>query len=257
MARIFVTGSADGLGLMTGRLLVERGHRVVLHGRAERRADDVRAALPEVEDVVVGDVSTVAAMNDVAAQANAIGRFDAVVHNVAIGYQEPVRVETEDGLSHIWAINVLAPYLLTALMDRPDRLVYLSSGMHLGGDPSLLDVQWTRRRWNGSGAYADSKLHDVMLALAVARRWPGVASNAVNPGWVPTRMGGAGAPDDLEQGNETQAWLAGGGDAEARRSGRYLYHRRPADLHPLARDEVLQDTLLDLCHKVSGVVLPD
>jgi len=257
MARIFVTGSSDGLGLMTGRMLVERGHRVVLHARNERRADHVFTAVPGLEGVVVGDVSTVSVMAEVAADANATGRFDAVVHNVAVGYREPERVETEDGLSRVWAVNVLAPYVLTALMQRPDRLVYLSSGMHLGGDPSLLDVQWASRTWNGSGAYADSKLHDAMLALAVARRWPEVFSNAVNPGWVPTRMGGAGAPDDLEEGNETQAWLAEGGDAEARQSGRYLYHRRPADLHPMAQDPDLQDALLDLCQKASGVVLPD
>ncbi len=206
---------------------------------------------------MVGDVSTVRAMIDVAEQANALGRFDAVVHNVGTGYQAPVRVETEDGLSHIWAVNVLAPYTLTAVMARPDRLVYLSSGMHLGGDPSLHDVQWTMRRWNGSGAYADSKLHDVMLALAVARRWPDVASNAVNPGWVPTRMGGASAPDDLDRGNETQVWLAEGTDKKARRSGRYLFHKRRADVHPLAVDDALQDALLDLCRKATGIVLPD
>lgn len=257
MARIFVTGSADGLGLMTGRMLVERGHRVVLHARDERRADAVFTTVHGLEGVVVGDVSTLAGVAEVATDANATGRFDAVVHNVGIGHREPARVETEDGLSLVWAVNVLAPYLLTALMHRPDRLVYLSSGMHLGGDPSLLDVQWASRPWNGAGAYSDSKLHDVMLALAVARRWRDVASNAVNPGWVPTRMGGPSAPDDLVEGNETQAWLAEGGDADARRSGRYLYHRRPADLHPLASDEVLQDTLLELCHKVSGVALPD
>ena len=155
MARVLVTGSADGLGLMTGRLLAERGHRVVLHARDERRADDIRTAVPGVEGVVVGDVSTVAVIRDVAAQADAGGRFDAVVHNVAIGYQESHRVETEDGLSHVWAVNVLTPYLLTALMERPDRLVYLSSAMHMGGAPSPLDVPWTSRRWRGSGASAD------------------------------------------------------------------------------------------------------
>jgi NAD(P)-dependent dehydrogenase (short-subunit alcohol dehydrogenase family) len=256
MARVFVTGSAGGLGLMTGQMLAERGHRVVLHARDDRRADAVFTTVPGLEGIVVGDVSTLAGMAEVAADANGTGRFDAVVHNVAVGQREAKRVETEDGLSHVWAVNVLAPYLLTALMHRPDRLVYLSSGMHLGGDPSLVDVQWAQRRWNGSGAYADSKLHDVMLALAVARRWPQVASNAVNPGWVPTRMGGPSAPDDLTEGNETQAWLAEGGDAEARLSGRYLHHRRPADLHPLARDEARQDALLDLCHKASGVPLP-
>ncbi len=195
MAKVFITGSSDGLGLMTGQFLAAQGHAVVLHARNEARARDARDALPRAEAVLVGDVSTLAAMRDVADQANALGRFDAVIHNVGIGYREPRRVDTVDGLSELWAVNVLAPYVLTALMPRPGRLVYLSSGMHLGGDPSLDDLQWSRRRWDGSQAYADTKLHDVLLAFAVARRWPDVLSNAVSPGWVPTRMGGPGARD--------------------------------------------------------------
>ncbi|GLY91683.1 SDR family NAD(P)-dependent oxidoreductase [Actinoallomurus iriomotensis] len=255
MARVFITGSSDGLGLMAGRLLVEQGHAVVLHARNDARAEDARAALPQAEAVVVGDVTTLAAMREVADQANGRGRFDAVVHNVGLGYREPRRVETADGLSHLWAVNVLAPYVLTALMHRPDRLVYLSSGMHLGGDPSLEDLQWAGRPWNGSQAYSDTKLHDVLLAFGVARRRPGVPSNAVSPGWVATRMGGAGAPDDLDQAHRTQVWLAVSDDPDARETGGYLYHRRPADLHPSARDTELQDRLLDYCRDVSGVLL--
>ncbi|MBC8091510.1 MAG: SDR family NAD(P)-dependent oxidoreductase [Pseudonocardia sp.] len=255
MARIFITGSADGLGLSAARLLVEQGHSVVLHARSGARAEDARAALPEAEAVVIGDLSTIAAMREVAEQANARGSFDAVVHNVALGYREPRRVETVDGLSQLWAVNVLAPYVLTALMHRPDRLVYLSSGMHLMGDPSLADPQWSARRWNGSQAYSDSKLHDVLIGFGVARRWPDVPTNMVNPGWVPTVMGGPGAPDDLDQAHRTQAWLAVGADEGARRTGRFLYHRRPAELHPAARDTELQDRLLDHCRAVSGVTM--
>jgi len=195
MAKVFITGSSDGLGLMAGRLLAKQGHVVVLHARSEARAEGTRLALPQAEAVLVGDLSTLAAMRDVADQANGRGRFDAVIHNVGIGYREPRRVETVDGLSQLWAVNVLAPYVLTALMHKPDRLVYLSSGMHTGGDPSLDDPQWSGRRWNGSQAYADTKLHDVLLAFGVARRRPDVLSNALTPGWVPTRMGGPGAPD--------------------------------------------------------------
>jgi NAD(P)-dependent dehydrogenase (short-subunit alcohol dehydrogenase family) len=256
MARVFITGSSDGLGLMAGRLLAEQGHAVVLHARSVARAEETRATLPQAEAVVVGDLATLAAMREVADQANALGRFDAVIHNVGIGYRERRRVETADGLSLLWAVNVLAPYMLTALMHRPGRLVYLSSGMHLGGDPSLDDPQWARRHWNGSQAYADTKLHDVWLAFGVARRWPDVLSNALTPGWVPTRMGGAGAPDDLDQGHRTQAWLAVSDDPGARVTGGYFYHQRPADVHPAARDAALQDRLLEYCRDVSGVALP-
>jgi NAD(P)-dependent dehydrogenase (short-subunit alcohol dehydrogenase family) len=255
MAKVFITGSSDGLGLMAGRLLAGQGHAVVLHARNPARAEAARAALPQAEAVLVGDVATLAAMRDLAAQANAWGRFDAVIHNVAIGYREPQRVPTEDGLSLLWAVNVLAPYVLTGLMQRPDRLVYLSSGMHTGGDAGLDDLQWSARRWNGSQAYADSKLHDVLLAFGVARHWPEVRSNALTPGWVPTRMGGAGAPDDLDQAHLTQAWLAVGDDPAARVTGQYFYHLQPRQVHPAARDPAVQDRLLDYCRALSGVAL--
>lgn len=255
MTRIFITGSSDGLGLMAGRLLADQGHTVVLHARTPARAAAARESLPQAAAVLVGDLSALAAMRDVAEQANAYGRFDAVIHNVGIGYREPHRVETAEGLSQLWAVNVLAPYVLTALMHRPGRLVYLSSGMHTGGDPSLEDLQWTGRRWNGSQAYADTKLHDVLLAFGVARRWPDVLSNAMTPGWVATRMGGPGANDDLDQGHLTQAWLATSDDPEARTTGGYFYHRQPGRLNPAAQDPARQDRLLDRCRDLSGVPL--
>ena len=256
MARVFITGSSEGLGLMAGRLLAKEGHRVVLHARTEPKAEATRAALPQAEAVVIGDLSTLAAMQDVADQVNRLGRFDAVIHNVGIGNREPHRVETAEGLSLLWAVNVLAPYVLTARMHRPDRLVYLSSGLHTGGKPGLDDAQWTTRPWNGGQAYADSKLQDVQLAFAVARRWPEVRSNAVTPGWVATRMGGAGAPDDLEEGCRTQAWLAVSDEPEAKITGRYLYHRRVLAENPAARDPAAQDSLIAYCGTVSGIVMP-
>jgi NAD(P)-dependent dehydrogenase (short-subunit alcohol dehydrogenase family) len=157
MARVLITGSSDGLGLMAARLLVDGGHAVILHARNERRGDDARQALPGAEDVVIGDLESIAGMSQVAEQANALGQIDVVIHNAGIGYREPRRIETVDGLCHVFAVNVLAPYLLTALITAPDRLVYLSSGMHRGGEPDLDDLQWARRGWNGAQAYSDSK----------------------------------------------------------------------------------------------------
>ncbi|MDT9600656.1 SDR family NAD(P)-dependent oxidoreductase [Sphingosinicella rhizophila] len=253
MARILITGSADGLGLMAGQLLAGQGHEIVLHARSEFRAAAARKALRTAAKVLIGDVSTIAAMREVADQANAFGRFDAVIHNVGLGYRERERVATEDGLSQLFAVNTLAPYLLTALIDRPDRLVYLSSGMHRSGDPRLDDLQWGMRPWDGSQAYADTKLHDAMIAFAVARRWPDICSNAVEPGWVPTRMGGANAPDDLEEGAITQAWLAAGEDPETQVTGEYFYHQKPAHVNPASRREDLQDRLMDYCAELTGV----
>jgi NAD(P)-dependent dehydrogenase (short-subunit alcohol dehydrogenase family) len=258
MARIFISGSSEGPGLMAGQLLAHDGHQVTLHVRNETRLKSARSGLPQAENVAVGDVSTIKGMRSVAEQANALGRFDAVIHNVGIGYREARRIETEDGLPHVFAINVMAPYLLTALMERPKRLVYLSSGMHHHADANLDDdILWQKRRWNGSTAYSEGKLHDVLLAFAVARHWTDVLSNALEPGWVPTRMGGPDASDDLDQAPRTQVWLAVSEDPEARLTGRYFYHERRRAPNPQAQDERLQDRLLSLCGRLSGITLPD
>ena len=256
MARIFVTGSADGLGLGAGRALLDGGHEVVLHARSGQRAGDVRRAEPRAGHVVVGDLSSIAATREVAEQANATGRFDAVIHNAGIGYTRSRRTETADGLEQHFAVNVLAAYLLTALVRRPDRLIYLSSGMHAGGAPDLDDPQWTRRRWSGSGAYSDTKLLDIVLMRAVARRWPEVRANAVDPGWVATRMGGRGAPESLADGVRTQVWLATSDDPAALVSGRYFYHQRAREPLAATGSAAFQDRLLAYCAELTGTPLP-
>jgi NAD(P)-dependent dehydrogenase (short-subunit alcohol dehydrogenase family) len=256
MARVMITGSADGLGLLAARLLAGQGHEVTLHARSAARAADARAALPAAGYVLTGDLASLAGIREVAAAANQRGRFDAVIHNAGVGYREPERIATVDGLSHVFAVNVLAPYLLTALMTRPSRLVYLSSGMHRAGNADVSDLQWVGRPWHGAQAYSDSKLFDVVLAFAVARRWPSVLSNALEPGWVATRMGGPGAPDDMSQAPVTQAWLAVSDDPAATVTGQYFYHQRPRQVHPAASSHTVQDQLLAACAEISGVELP-
>lgn len=255
MSRIFITGSSTGLGLMAGQLLAEQGHQVVLHARNAERAEETRRALPAAEAIVAGDLETIAGAKEVARQVNALGRFDAVIHNAAVGYREAHRV-TADGLPHVFAINALSAYVLTALIERPRRLVYLSSGMHHQAQANLDDILWRRRRWDGAAAYAESKLHDAMLAFAIARRWPAVFSNALEPGWVPTKMGGPDAPDDMDQAHRTQVWLAAGEDAKARMTGGYFYHLKRRAPNPAAQDAALQDRLLGLCEELSGIALP-
>jgi len=254
MARVLVTGSADGLGRLAAERLVAAGHEVALHARDAARARDAREAVPGARDVLVGDLSSIAETRALAEQARAAGPFDAVIHNAGIGYRPPKR-QTVDGLEQILAVNVLAPYLLTALVPAR-RLVYLSSGMHRGGNPDLGDLNWRRRPWSGPQAYSDSKLFDVVLAFAIARRWPSVLSNALEPGWVPTKMGGPGAPDDLLQGAETQVWLAVSDEPGARVSGRYFYHLHPREAHPAASDRGVQEGFLRACQELTGVALP-
>ena len=257
MARVFITGSSDGLGLMVAQMLVEQGHTVVLHARNEQRADQTRQKLPAAEAVLIADLSSIRQTRDLAEQANATGAFDAIIHNAAIGYREPKRNMTEDGLSQLFAINSLAPYLLTARMRVPKRLVYVSSGLHLQGDPTLRDLNWETRPWSGQQAYSDSKLHNVLLAFAVSHRWPAVLSNAMTPGWVQTKMGGPGASDDLQQGHLTQVWLATSPDAAANVSGRYFYHLRESKVLPAAQRQDLQEQFLAECERLTGDRLPE
>lgn len=255
MSRILVTGSADGLGKMAAQLLVRQGHRVVLHARNAKRTKEALAAVPGAETAVTGDLSSISETRSVAEQANRLGRFDAVIHNAAVGDRERKLIETRDGLPHVFATNTLAPYILSALIERPKRLIYVSSELHRDGDTSLNDMLWQKRKWQASDAYAETKFHDVLLAFAVARLWPNVLSNSLEPGWVPTKMGGPEAPDDLQEGYITQAWLAVSDDPDALVSGEYFYHQKRTAPSAATRVKASQERLLSECEKISGIRL--
>jgi NAD(P)-dependent dehydrogenase (short-subunit alcohol dehydrogenase family) len=252
--RIFITGSTDGLGRGAAGVLIGEGHEVVLHARTLQRAAALSDLAPDAAGVVIGDLSSAAETRALADQVNQIGRMDAVIHNAGV-FLEPSRATTADGHAKTLAVNTLAPYMLTALIDRPDRLVYLSSGLHHAGTGSLRDIDWTGRQWNAALAYAESKLQVTALALTLARAWPDVLSNAVDPGWVPTKMGGPAATDDLELGYLTQTWLAVSNDAAATASGGYWYHRQRREPAPQARDPAFQEQLMDRLTALTGVTL--
>jgi NAD(P)-dependent dehydrogenase (short-subunit alcohol dehydrogenase family) len=255
MSRVFVTGSSTGLGRAAAGELLDVGHDVIVHARDQQRAGDLAELLERGADLVVGDLATRDQTRSVADQVNSLGAMDAVVHNAGV-YIDRTRVETIDGHVHVLAVNVLAPYLLTAWMTRPGRLIYLSSGMHRDGERSLDDLDWTRRRWNGVQAYCDSKLLVTTLAMAVAARWPGTLANAVDPGWVPTRMGGPAAPDDLTLGRRTQIWLAASDQPAATVTGRYWYHQQPQPPATAVNDPQFQDELLERLADLTDIELP-
>lgn len=254
MARVFITGSTDGLGRAAAKSLLDQGHEVVLHARSAERV----AALAELNaralGIVTGDLRSARETSSVAEQVNAIGRMDAVIHNAGV-YTEPSRGSTLEGHATTFAVNTLAPYLLTALMKRSNRLVYLSSGLHRGGEGPLRDLDWSERHWDSSRAYAESKLHVVALAFALARRWPQVLCNAVDPGWVRTKMGGPSAPVDIETGQKTQSWLAVSNEPAALVSGRYWHRLRQEQPASQALDPAYQDELLVRLAEISGVAL--
>jgi NAD(P)-dependent dehydrogenase (short-subunit alcohol dehydrogenase family) len=253
---VFITGSNDGLGRDAARRLVDGGHRVVGHARNRAKADALRREIPGIADVLVADLSSATQVRRLAEEANALGRFDAVIHNAGVSHREPQRIETEDGHAHVLAVNALAPYMLTALMERPGRLVYLTSGLHEGGNADLEDLDWTARPWDGLQAYSDSKLFDATLAATVARRWPDVVATSVSPGWVATKMGGPSATDDLAAGSVTQAWLAVADDPEALQDGAMYYHERTRRTHPAVSDAAFGDAMVDAFAGLTGVALP-
>jgi NAD(P)-dependent dehydrogenase (short-subunit alcohol dehydrogenase family) len=254
VSRIFITGSTDGLGRAAASVLTGAGHDVVLHARDLERAAALGDLATDAAGVVIGDLASAAQTRELADQINQIGRMDAVIHNAGV-FLEPSRSATAEGHAKTLAVNTLAPYLLTALIDRPDRLIYLSSGMHYAGAGSLRDTDWTARQWNAAQAYSESKLQVTALALTLARLWPDVLSNAVDPGWVPTKMGGPAATDDLEQGHLTQTWLAVSNDTAATVSGGYWYHRQRQEPEAEARDLAFQNQLMDRLAALTGVAL--
>ncbi len=243
MARILITGSADGLGQLSAKSLADQGHQVVLHARNPERGRYAKQNVPGAEHVISGDLSNIDETKNVAYEANALGRFDAVIHNAGVYRASP---------KETFMVNTIAPYLLTCLIDRPKRLIYLSSNLHLHGRANLENFKTDSSRIS----YSDSKLHVVMLCMAVARKWSDVYSNAVDPGWVPTRMGGRGAPDDLQKGYETQTWLAVSNDSIAKVSGRYFHHRTEKRYNQEASDVMLQERFLSLCGDITGIPFP-
>jgi NAD(P)-dependent dehydrogenase (short-subunit alcohol dehydrogenase family) len=243
MARIFITGSADGLGQLAAKALITQGHQVVIHARNEKRGQEALDKVLGAESVVTADLGSIDETKLLASKVNASGRFDAIIHNAGV-YQASAE--------EIFAVNTLAPYILTCLIQKPQRLIYLSSGMHLQGRSKLESFKTEIGRLT----YSDSKLHVLLLCMAAARKWSQVYANVLDPGWVPTKMGGRGAPDNLQKGYETQVWLAVSEDEKAKVSGRYFHHQKESRYNPEADDAALQERFLSLCREITGVSFP-
>ena len=238
--KIFITGSSDGIGQLTALKLIEMGHDVVLHARNSDRKQNTLSAIPNAKEVLIGDLSSIEETKKLASNVNKLGTFDAIIHNAGVN-------RTSDEL--VFKVNCLAPYILTCLIQKPKRLIYIGSGMHLHATPQLNNIS------KGTD-YSSSKLYLLMLSKAVARKWPEVYSNTVNPGWVPTKMGGRSAPDDLQKGAETQAWLAISDDSSAKVSGKYFFHQKEVNYNKKADNIELQDKFLEICSQITGIEFP-
>ncbi len=250
MVRVFITGSSDGIGQAAAQRLTEHGHQVILHARNAQRAADAKAAVPKADGVVVADLKSMAEIRQLAKDADALGPYDAIIHNAGIGYGATASTEiTADGVSAVFSVNTLAPYMLVCLMARPkSRLMIMSSDGHLRGDASLHNI-------TQSFSYADSKVHGIMLADAFARRWGDeIQIVSMHPGWVKTKMGGNVAPDDLEESTVAlAAWAAGEGRLAGLKSGAFF--RPSGEIEKLPGIGIVekQEELLSICKEVSGI----
>ena len=195
---VLVTGGSGGIGLATAAGLAQLGARVGLVGRdaarSEAAAERLRGAGGQV-DVFVADMSSQREVRRLADEVlTAYPRLDVLVNNVG-GYWA-TRHSTVDGLEHTFAVNHLAPFLLTnLLLDRlrasaPARVVTVSSGAHARGSIDFEDLQG-QRVYSGERAYNQSKLANVMFTYELARRLQGagVTANTVHPGVVRTNFG--------------------------------------------------------------------
>jgi len=246
MARIFITGSSDGLGSLAAQKLIAEGHNVVLHARNSQRAQDARKQAPGAEAVLIADLADQQEVIGLADQVNALAQhgnaqpFDAIIHNAGL-YEGPRDL--------LFAVNTLAPYLLTALIHKPARLIYLSSGLYTGGTARLENPEDLVR----TTSYSDSKFHIMLLMKAVARAWPALYVNAINPGWVPTKMGGRNAPDSLKDGYIPQTWLAVSEDSDAKVTGQYFSQGHRTPCLPAVENTALQDEFIARMEAISGV----
>ncbi|CAG7561934.1 unnamed protein product [Fusarium equiseti] len=257
MARILITGSTDGFGFEAARQMIERKHEVYLHARNQQRAEEVKTKLPGAAGVFIADLTTVAETRKLAEEANAIGTFDSVILNAGL-MSGPFR-KVDLGVPASVFVNLVAPYILASLLKQPKRFVVIASMLHHQADTSLKDIFWLERgeqAWQDFQAYCDTKFHVMLLVNALARRFKDSSYVSVHPGWVPTKLAGAEAPDKMEDGIETYVMLAEG-DYDTSLSGVYFNPKKEqGQPHALTADKDLQETLVKACEDLTGLKLP-
>lgn len=246
MSTICITGATDGIGLATTRRLLGDGHRVLVHARSEERGRTVLADLTGDAVLVTGDLANLTAVRTLAAQIADHGPLDVLVHNAGVWVRGATPPTSADGFETTFAVNVLAPHLLTTLLGDTvgSRLLWLGSGMAGSGRP---DPRHLGSATDPSRAYADSKAADVALALAWGRRLPHLASAAVDPGWVRTKLASRGAPGDPEDSADALTFCCTEADLA---SAPYWKGRRPIPVPTHLSDESFQDALADACDRL-------
>lgn len=249
MSTICLTGSSDGIGLASARVLLAGGHRVLVHARSEDRGRPVVGALEGDVHLVTGDLARLDDVRALAEQLAGYGPLDVLVHNAGVWLRGDTPRMTPDGFETTFAVNVLAPHLLTGLLAErlTGRLLWLGSGMAGSGrpNPTALGGECDPRQ-----AYADSKACDVALALAWGRRLPKVASAALDPGWVRTKLASFGAPGDVAVAADSLAYCCTEADLA---SAPYWRDHQPVPVPGRLRDVGLQDAIAAACDQLAGL----
>ena len=265
MKTILVTGSTDGIGRATARVLAERGCAVIVHGRNQQRAG---AAAREVATAtgnqqvtaVAADFASLAQVRELAEQIRAnYPRLDVVINNAGIAVRR--RQRSADGYESTFAVNHLAPFLLTNLLldllrdSAPARIVNVSSGAHSNGQIDFDDLQM-EHRFDGWAAYSNSKLANALFTCELARRLDAqqVTANFLHPGVIDTKLlhvnFGGGSP--VEVGAQTPVHLALA-DEVAGVTGAYFVNRRRSRASAAADDRRLAAELWRVSASLTGL----
>ena len=246
MSTICITGATDGIGLATTERLLAAGHRVLVHARNAERGRRVVERLQGDAVLVTGDLASLAEVEGLAEQVAAHAPVDVLVNNAGVWVRGDTPARTVDGFETTFAVNVLAPHLLTARLAEhlTGRLLWLGSGMAASGHP---DADEPGAATEPSRAYADSKAADVLLAAAWGRRLPRVASAVVDPGWVKTKLASSGAPGTVDTSADSLTYLCIEADLG---SGLYWRGRRTIAVPKHLRDEAYADALAATCDRL-------
>lgn len=259
---ILVTGATDGIGKETAHALAAMGAHTIIHGRDPRKTARVKEEVilasgnNEVE-TAVADLQAMANVRDLADEIRSrVDNLDVLINNAGT-YQQTYQ-ETPDGFEMNFAVNHLAPFLLTNLLlelikdSAPARIITLSSSAHKSARLDLENLN-AEKKFHGWGAYCVSKLGNLLFTFALARRLEGsgVTVNALHPGTIDTKMlaklGLEGK--SVEEGAETPVYLASSPDV-ANVSGEYFRNKQIAEPSDTARDQDLQEKFWQICVKM-------
>ena len=270
-----VTGGTSGIGKATAMALAAMGADVVVvgrdRGRGERAAEEIRAQTGGRVDLALADLSSQAGVRSLAGEfKRRYDRLDVLVNNA--GLVQSTRTETPDGLESTFAINHLAPFLLTNLLldtlkeSAPSRVVTVSSEAERWGNIDFDDLQ-SKKRYRGFPVYGMTKLANIMFTYELAERLEGtgVTATCMHPGAVNTRFGtnNSGPMTILfrafkpfmrtpEQGADTVIWLASSPDVEGV-TGRYYSDRKPLEPKKIANDPAARRRLWEESERLTGL----